>query len=478
MKNIFLFFLFPLLVLGQNKKTIKYFNAGEKAQDEKNHIEAINQFKLAIKKYPKYYEAYNEIGNSFRALNNLDSALFYHSKSVNLNTEYPDGYWSKAMTYIYLKEYEKSITNFTKYIELVRDKYPENFYGYFKRGNIKSLLTDHNDAIFDYTMALRLDSVNISTDVVNKTGLYIVNSIDAYISRGQEYNSLANRFDLENYQNAKKDIKKALKLATIDGKLLQDYNWIYSSYGNVFWNEAEHNPIMYDSALFYYKRHIETDTTDFYIHYIAGECLRLMNRPKEAIYYYKFSLDSLPDYIPETISDRILECYEVLNDNERALEFLDYLIVDFFRNNNSVLPIIYSKRGIKKHELKDFEGSIEDHTKALDLDPNYKNAYYNRGISKSDLKDYRGAIVDYTKAIELDSSYTNAYYNRGISNYNLKDYEGSIRDNTITIELQPDYINAYINRGVSKSKINLDQCVDYKKACALGDCDYFNKYCK
>ena len=50
-----------------------------------------------------------------------------------------------------------------------------------------------------------------------------------------------------------------------------------------------------------------------------------------------------------------------------------------------------------KDELKDYKGAIADYTKAIEIDPNYADAYNNRGIAKDELKDYKGAIADYTK---------------------------------------------------------------------------------
>ena len=62
-------------------------------------------------------------------------------------------------------------------------------------------------------------------------------------------------------------------------------------------------------------------------------------------------------------------------------------------------------------------------TKTLSAEEYFYSAY-----SKYDLQDYYGAIADYTKAIEIDPNYTNAYVNRGISKYNLQDYYGACQD--------------------------------------------------
>ena len=58
------------------------------------------------------------------------------------------------------------------------------------------------------------------------------------------------------------------------------------------------------------------------------------------------------------------------------------------------------------------------------------NEYWNIGLKKMGLgeKDYTGAIVDFSKAIELDPENKYAYYSRGTAKYELEDYRGAIAD--------------------------------------------------
>ena len=58
----------------------------------------------------------------------------------------------------------------------------------------------------------------------------------------------------------------------------------------------------------------------------------------------------------------------------------------------------YISRGTFKGKEND-KDAIEDYTKAIEIDPNNVFAYRLRADSKCKLGDYQGAIDDYTKAI-------------------------------------------------------------------------------
>jgi tetratricopeptide (TPR) repeat protein len=109
--------------------------------------------------------------------------------------------------------------------------------------------------------------------------------------------------------------------------------------------------------------------------------------------------------------------------------------------------------------------------------------YYNIANNKSDSKDYQGAIENYTKAIELNPNYSEAYVNRGDTKTKIQDYQGAIADFSKAIELNPKNSDAYYNRGVSNSKLNQKEsaCLDWIKAEELGDTDAYDlikQYCK
>jgi len=109
----------------------------------------------------------------------------------------------------------------------------------------------------------------------------------------------------------------------------------------------------------------------------------------------------------------------------------------------------YIIKGNAKLKLKDYKGAMQDYNKAIDLDPEYKIAYFGRGTAKVKLKDYSGAIKDYNKAIDLDPEFKNAYYGRGIAKYRLKDINGACLDwskaGELGLEKAYDRIKEYCN---------------------------------
>lgn len=127
------------------------------------------------------------------------------------------------------------------------------------------------------------------------------------------------------------------------------------------------------------------------------------------------------------------------------------------------------KRGIDRLENYDYEGSIEDFSKVIDLKPNYTDAYMNRAEAKESLSDFEGAIEDYDKVLEFSPNDIPALYKRALMKNEIGDYEGAIIDLDQTIELYPSYSYAYFYRGVAYNHLqNYDAAIEnYSKMLEL-----------
>src|SRR5262245_59240745 len=91
--------------------------------------------------------------------------------------------------------------------------------------------------------------------------------------------------------------------------------------------------------------------------------------------------------------------------------------------------------------------AIADYTAAIELKPDYAEAYNDRGFAYYLKGDFERAISDYARAIELRPNYPKAYNSRGVA-YMQGGYGAakSVPDFDRAIELKPDFRYAYINR--------------------------------
>jgi len=63
--------------------------------------------------------------------------------------------------------------------------------------------------------------------------------------------------------------------------------------------------------------------------------------------------------------------------------------------------------GNTKVKKKDYLGAINDYSKAIELEPDFAEAYFNRGLTRIFLDDMEGGSLDLSKAGEL--GLTDAY---------------------------------------------------------------------
>ena len=83
--------------------------------------------------------------------------------------------------------------------------------------------------------------------------------------------------------------------------------------------------------------------------------------------------------------------------------------------------------------------AIECFEKAIELKPDYAEAYGNMGIVLGIMKRLDEAVKCFEKAIELKPDYADAYSNIGISLTELGRYDEAIKCFEKAIELKPDY---------------------------------------
>ncbi|MFA4843081.1 MAG: tetratricopeptide repeat protein, partial [Candidatus Omnitrophota bacterium] len=124
--------------------------------------------------------------------------------------------------------------------------------------------------------------------------------------------------------------------------------------------------------------------------------------------------------------------------------------------------------GYKHFNAKEYDEAIEAFTKAIDLNPEYAEAYGNRAASYNNQGNFDEAIKDYTRAIELKCpNLAVVYYSRGLSYRGKKDYEKAAQDYGKATELKPDYLEVYLDLGLMHFVLGKYEAESFAKAAKI-----------
>jgi tetratricopeptide (TPR) repeat protein len=124
-------------------------------------------------------------------------------------------------------------------------------------------------------------------------------------------------------------------------------------------------------------------------------------------------------------------------------------------------PQEFLQRGENRAGAHDWKSALADYNMALQLKPDYAEAYNDRGHAYYWTGDYPRAIAGFTRAIELRPNYHNAFNNRGAAYMASGGHSGrALADFDQAIQLKPDFRNAYVNRANARGLRHLSQALD------------------
>ena len=187
--------------------------------------------------------------------------------------------------------------------------------------------------------------------------------------------------------------------------------------------------------------------------------------PTVTLTYEEYFELAIEDYTNEEIEDAIANLSKAIELNP------DFVDAYYFRG------LVYVLEG-------DYDKSIADFDRVIELDPDNNDsvfailtgasAYLLRAGAYYEKDDYDAAIADFDKVIEMDPGHSDAYYLRGETHYSNNDDDKAIADFSRAIELNSDFAaDAYYYRGYLYTfKDDYDKAIgDFEKALEL-DPDY------
>jgi tetratricopeptide (TPR) repeat protein len=154
------------------------------------------------------------------------------------------------------------------------------------------------------------------------------------------------------------------------------------------------------------------------------------------------------------------------NENEKLKTQNEYIAA-----SNSLSASDWLQKANNALEMEELDDAILLYQKAIELDPQYSNAYNNLGAAYRHKGDIDKAIAFTEKAIALEPKNSKAYNNLGIIYYDKRDWYKAIALYKKAIELNPILSEAYNNLGSAYYAIgDIEKQIEfYKKAAILGD---------
>ncbi|WP_302431789.1 tetratricopeptide repeat protein [uncultured Alistipes sp.] len=326
-----------------------FFWVGRSCMMNNDYQEAIRTLNTLLRFDEKAYEGYFLRGIAKYNLDDLLGAEADFSTAIRLNPVYTQAYTYRAITRSRLGNYDDALQDFREAIEL-RPDLPGPYYS---RGVTRLLNQQFREAIDDFDMFIRQE-----TKVA-----------DAYICRGLSY------LHLKDTTRAYDNFNLAIRTNR------EDPNG-YNRRGGLHLEQEQ-----YEEAEADFNKAIRCDSNYLLSYFNRALVYNATNRPMQALADFDkvIRLDSTNSL---TYFNRAMLRTQI-GDYNRALE--DYDRVALYSPNNVL--VYYNRAGVYA-QLGELEKAVADYTSAIDLYPDFANAYIYRGRLREVLRDPKGAKRD------------------------------------------------------------------------------------
>ena len=182
--------LSPIVKGSMIQKARDSYNLGSRADDKKDYKQAVIHYKEAIRLDPKYVQALDNCGLSYRKMGDLKSAEYYYQESIKVNPHSIAPHMNMAFIHSLRGEHEKALNDYQAVIN-INPNDPEGFYGI---AHISLLQKKYQKALEASQKATSLYALH-NPELLN----------EGYLSIGLSY------LGLKDKKNAKKWIKASIK---------------------------------------------------------------------------------------------------------------------------------------------------------------------------------------------------------------------------------------------------------------------------
>ncbi|WP_135605447.1 tetratricopeptide repeat protein [Methanococcoides sp. NM1] len=136
--------------------------------------------------------------------------------------------------------------------------------------------------------------------------------------------------------------------------------------------------------------------------------------------------------------------------------------------------VTLNNEGLAFYELNEYDKALEYFDKALEINPDYVDAWNNKGLTLNKLNEFENASESFDKALDINPDDADLWNNKGntiknLANYNsdytrtvttyakmqvINQYKESITYFDKALEIEPNHADAWNNKGLTLDKLN------------------------
>lgn len=273
------------------------------------------------------------------------------------------------------------------------------------------------------------------------------NDPDLYYKRARIY------YGLEGYDEATKDLKKALSIDSANVDYLHLLADVYMDYYQSFralktmeqaaalhpkniptlLKLSEFQLILqqYEPAFKTLERIRAIDPQNAEMFYMGGLLFEDQGEVDKAIASFQSAVEIDPELIEAWIN---LGKLWASKKEPIAIQFFDNAL----RVDSNSVTALHEKAYYLSNTLNDLEGALALYKKIILAHPQYPDAYFNAGLLYLDMDSLDLAFQQFNLNIEVDPTFSQAYYYRGYCSEMKGDRESAKRDYQQALSLEPD----------------------------------------
>jgi len=357
----------------------------KKNEDQK----AIENHTLAIERAPEYFDAWIERANCKRFSNDFEGSLPDYDEAIRLNSQHADARYWKAIAYENLYDYENAAQTYSEVLQILpgnKNTLKSRARCYIKSGQYDNAIDDYRATVISLFGLLNQDE---QTDMMQKA---------------------SDAFKLEKYDEAIDFFEKAIKndpgntLAVYNHSLtlilLNSYDTAASILSEIQW--PDHSEDIDDAKICLsgirfaaaskviddFTEAIKKNPADVNAYAKRGEAYQNLYYP-DSFYWPLLGKEN------DTAYTSAVENYKAALKIEPGNEQIWFGLGKFFENYSAYCDDCISKEEAEKY----LNQAVENHTKALQLKPDFIEALESRakiyeklGLDKKAKADYKAAI--------------------------------------------------------------------------------------